>query len=376
MLPATHNAELLSFIGCLVGLALWVNLFKAVAPKYRWELFSVDFALGAVILALVASYTLGTMGTDLGVGDRILVAGRTSQALALIAGAVFGLGSMLLLASISLVGAAVAFPFAAGVALIVSSAFHFHPGNSFYLVGGILITLVVLVLETRGARLREAASHTSSGAAAATQVPAEPPVESAGTHRSASATVAAKGTTARKKVRPARKTQKHQRAVRGIVAALFSGIPLALFIPVLQNCLAGDLGLQAYAGMLLFGIGMFLSTIVYDLYFLNVPVEGSSLTFAAYFRASAMQHVSGLFAGAILMAGLLAGSVAMLSPIVANIPAVRHILYPLLCVPLASLFGIAFWRELKGPGKVSYSVPAGVSLFVGALALFSYGFSQ
>jgi glucose uptake protein len=179
----------------------------------------------------------------------------------------------------------------------------------------------------------------------------------------------------KKVLRPARK-RKTRHAVKGIVAALIAGIPLGLFVPILQNCLPGDLGLQAYAGMLLFSMGLFFSTIVYDFYFLNVPVEGTSLTFAAYFRSGIAHHIVGMLAGALVMAGLLSAAVALLSPAIVDVPGVMHLLYPLLSVPLAALFGIALWKELKIAGGAKMAVAAGLLLFLCGLGLFSYGFTH
>lgn len=374
MVPATHSAVLALLIASFVCLAIWVNVFKRVAAKYRFELFSLDFAIGALVLAVVACYTMGTMGTDLGFGDRILVAGRTQQALAVIAGGVFGLGIMLLFASISVLGIATAFPFVIGVAMIVNSGFHFHAANAPYLAGGILLTLVALFFELRAAGLREAALEAARVTAAAPVV--AQPAPTAGPRRTGSASVAAPVTEAKNHVlRPGRK-RKNRLAVRGIVAALIAGVPLGVFVPILQNCLPGDLGLQAYAGMLLFGIGLFLSTIVYDFYFLNMPVEGPSLTFATYFRGSVRQHVAGFLTGLLVMAGLLSAAVALLSPAITDVSAALHVVYPLLCVPLATVFGLTVWKELNLPGGAKMAALAGLLLFLCGLGLFSQAFTH
>jgi hypothetical protein len=138
----------------------------------------------------------------------------------------------------------------------------------------------------------------------------------------------------------------------------------------------GDLGLQAYAGMLLFAIGLFLSIIVYDFYFFNVPVEGTSLTFGAYFRSSGAQHLAGFVAGLLVMGGLLSATIALLSPAITDVPNTMHVVYPLLFVVLAVLFGFAFWRELNVPAGAKAAVAVGLLLFVCGLVLFSYGITH
>lgn len=358
-------------IAALVCLGCWINTFKAVAGRWRFELFAVDFAVGALALVLIAAYTLGAMGSDLGFGDRILVAGRTAQALAVIAGAVFNLGAMLLLASVSLLGISTAFPLILAVALVVNSCFHFGPENFVYLIAGIVVMIAVSLFELRAARLREAALqakreagvHATVGNNTAKQTKTIP----------LSARASANGG---KPPSSGPKRKMSRRAVRGIIAAVIAGVPLGVFVPILQNCIPGDLGLGGYAGMALFAIGMLGSTIVYNFYFLNITVEGPPMTFAAFFRGRAGNHVMGIVGGAICMAGLLAAALALTAPASADAQPMLHILLPLLSVPLAAAFGVLVWKELSVPGKSKTAVIAGLLLWACGLALFSFGFTR
>jgi glucose uptake protein len=364
MLPVTHGSVLLLLIAALVCLGCWINTFKAVVGRWRFELFAVDFAFGALALALIAAYTVGAMGSDLGFADRILVAGRTAQALAVISGAVFNLGAMLLLASVSLLGISTAIPFTLAVALVVNSCFHFGPKNFLYLIAGVLVMIAVLMFELRAARLREAALQAKREA--------DVPVTVGNT--------AAKSPKANRPVAPAAtaapKRKMSRKAVRGIIVAAIAGVPLALFVPILENCIPGDLGLGGYAGMVLFALGMLGSTIVYNFYFLNITVEGPPTTFAAFFRGRAGNHGMGIVGGAICMAGLLAAALALTAPPSADAQPILHMLLPLLSVPLAVTFGIFIWKELSVPGKSKVAVIAGVLLWVCGLGLLSFGFTH
>jgi glucose uptake protein len=138
----------------------------------------------------------------------------------------------------------------------------------------------------------------------------------------------------------------------------------------------GDLGLGAYAAMLLFGIGVLVSTIVYDLYFLNIAIEGSPLTFGAYFKGKARQHVLGVAGGAICAAGLLAALLAYGVPAAADVSPMLKVILPLLSVALAFFFGASTWKELASAARAKTSVIAGISLFVGSLILLAFGFTR
>jgi glucose uptake protein len=371
ILPVTYVSVLLLLIASLACLGSWVNTFKATGARWRFELFSIDFSVGGILLALIAAFTLGTLGSDLAFSDRTLVAGRTAQALALIAGGVFNLGNMLLLAAVSLLGISTAFPLSIGVALIVASCFRFRPDNLIYLIIGILVIVASVVCEIRSARLREAvvaakvdpvpARAVKSSASATAAKPMAASVRAPSGH-SAKAKPPAKG--------------KRRKSLRGIIAALIGGVALGLFVPILQNCVPGDFGLGPYAGMLLFSVGVLGSTIVYDFYFLNITIEGAPLTFGAYFKGRPGQHFLGFSGGALCLGGLLAAMLAMTAPVTAGVPGILRLLLPLLSVPLAVLFGIAMWKELAMPPKARMALVAGVCLFTGGLVLLALGLTR
>lgn len=385
ILPSTYLTVLLLLIASTVCLGLWINTFKATGPKWRFELFSMDFGAGAVIAVVIAAYTLGTLGSDLGFSDRLLVAGRTDQVLAILAGAVFNLGNMLLLAAVSQIGIAGAVPLSVGVALIVNSGFNFRPHNRWYLITGIVLVLVTILFELRAARLREAALQPKKVAAPAT------PAETVSSSGAATATAA---TTASVTANPAKaplksssgqhhRTEKKRlpkkkyprRPVRGVTAAMISGIALGFFIVVLQNCMPGEFGLGPYAAMLLFGVGVLGSTIVYNFYFLNMTIEGAPLTFGSYFDGNLTQHLLGIFGGVVCAGGLLAASIAINSAGAVDMPLLLQILIPVLSVVLAFLSGAAFWKEMRVPAGSKTALFAGLALFLCSLGLFAFGFT-
>ena len=135
LLPTTHEQALLLLIVSLVCLGSWPNFLKL--SKWRFELFYFDFAIGAILLAVVAAMTLGTLGSELSFNDRIAVAGLRSQALAIGGGFIFNIGNMLLVAAISLVGMAASVPLAVSIGLLVTLAVNWQASNPALLILGI-----------------------------------------------------------------------------------------------------------------------------------------------------------------------------------------------------------------------------------------------
>ena len=141
VLPTTWLSALLLLALSFICLGSWASTFKATGNRWRFEMYSIDFAIGALVVALLAAYTLGTLGADLGFSDRMLVAGRTNQALGIAAGAVFALGNMLLLAAVSLLGLSAAFPLCIGSAVVVAALFQFGTSQTLWLAAGVALLL-------------------------------------------------------------------------------------------------------------------------------------------------------------------------------------------------------------------------------------------
>ena len=57
-------------------------------------------------------------------------------------------------------------------------------------------------------------------------------------------------------------------------------------------------------------LGLFVSTMILNLFFLNLPVTGEPLELAAFFRVSISQHLMGVLGGVVWFAGMLAGLLA------------------------------------------------------------------
>src|SRR5207244_8899210 len=97
-----------------------------------------------------------------------------------------------------------------------------------------------------------------------------------------------------------------------------------------------------------FAFGVFFTTPVFSIFFMNLPVEGDALDFGAFFSAKGKQHLLGIFAGIVWLTGILAAMVVGSVPEqIQGSPLLRYMLGN--CWPLlAALWGMLVFREFKG----------------------------
>jgi glucose uptake protein len=331
LLPTTHEQALLLLIVSLVCLASWPNFLKL--SKWRFELFYFDFAIGAILLAVVAAMTLGTLGSELSFNDRIAVAGLRSQALAIGGGFIFNIGNMLLVAAISLVGMAASVPLAVSIGLLVALAVNWQASSPTLLILGIAALLTAAVTAIIAARNRVApktrtAAHVSKNA---------------------------------------------RRATKGIVVACLGGAMIGGSTPLAEGAFWGDLGLGAYAGFLMFCLGIVLSTAIFNLFFMNIGIEGGRVGLGNYLGGTPGQHILGILGGATWAVGSLA---VLLEQSVPAVIAPGQTAFTLLTegsVLLTIVWGIFAWREFAGSAKkAKLSIGLTIAFFACALILLGF----
>ena len=98
----------------------WGNTQKLASKNWRYELYYWDYTIGILLFALLLVFTLGSFG-DSGRGflEDIQQVEAAYIASALIGGAIFNASNILLSASVSIAGMAVAFPLGVGLALVL-----------------------------------------------------------------------------------------------------------------------------------------------------------------------------------------------------------------------------------------------------------------
>jgi glucose uptake protein len=336
ILPQSYGAALFLIVLSMLCWGLWASMYK-LAGKWRFELFYLDYAIGVIVICAILALTAGTQGYDgFALTDDILHAGKQQWLFALVSGIVFNLANMLVMAAAAVAGLAVAFPVGIGLALIVAVTLQYaskSTANPVLLFSGCLLVLAAVLMDAYGHNLLGHLRHEQS----------------------------AKAGKAKSTRRPT--------SLRGVILAGVGGLLMGSFLPVLERARAGENGLGPYSVALLFAIGVFGSTMVYELFFMNLPVEGEPLEVREIFMSRPMQHLWG-FAGGILW-GL--GGVAFL--VVASSTVDLPASLPYLAVPasalIAALLGLFAWKEFAGADSRLKAVMA-ITLVVfccGAIAI-------
>jgi glucose uptake protein len=142
------------------------------------------------------------------------------------------------------------------------------------------------------------------------------------------------------------KSTRHPNPIKGIILALSGGLFIGLFTPLLDKGRQGDLGLGAYAVGALFAFGIFISALVFDIFFMNLPVEGAPVEFGEYLSCSPAQHLAGMGSGAVLFTGVL-GVLVCGTPEVPQIGSLERVLLAQGAPVVAALWGILVFREFK-----------------------------
>src|SRR5205807_1091315 len=78
------------------------------------------------------------------------------------------------------------------------------------------------------------------------------------------------------------KSTRRPSGAMGIVLSLVSGLLMGAFWPLLDKARQGEMGMGPYALGAIFGLGVFSSTFVYNIFLMNLPVTGEPLDLSAY----------------------------------------------------------------------------------------------
>jgi glucose uptake protein len=322
------QAILLLVIGALCW-ALWAGMHK-MTTKWRYELFCVDFALGFAIASFIYAFTVGSLGFDgFSFLDDMMHAGKRQWIFAFSAGIVFNLANMILLGAVSVAGLSVAIPLGLGISSIfgLGAALIFgrvgHPllvfaGSACFLVGVVLaaVSYTFLISDRQDRLVKEGKAKI------APQVPGM----NKGMIASTDAPSATKGL-----------------LLSGVAAAL-----MWIMYPLINKAREGEAGLGPYALMALFSVGVFISTFVFDLFLINLPIDGEPIEPFEYMRGSLKAHLAGIFAGILLSSGILAELVSAGGPPEAQPGMLMTYGLKQLAPLVGGCAGIWIWKELKG----------------------------
>ena len=323
------NSYSLAVIFCFITMLCWGswgNTQKLAAKSWRYELFYWDYVIGMLIFALVIAFTMGSIGDsgrpfieDMGQADA------RNLGSVILGGVIFNASNILLSASTSLAGLAVAFPLGVGISLVLGVVVNYigaPKGDPLMLFLG--VALIVLAIICNGiASGKSSQSRDSSG------------------NR------------------------------KGLVLAVVAGLLMAFFYRFVAAAM--DLNdfvnpepgkLTPYTAIVVFAFGVLISNFLFNTLVMKKPFIGEPVAYRDYFAGSVKTHLTGMAGGAIWCLG------TAFSYIAAG-KAGAAISYALgQGAPLiAAIWGVFIWKEFRGASK-SVNVLLGLMflLFIAGLA--------
>jgi len=321
------NNYLLAVVLCFVTMLCWgswANTQKLAGKTWRYELFYWDYVIGILLFSIILGFTLGSVGDEgrsfLADLKQVTIGNYVS---ALIGGAVFNLGNILLSAAVAMAGMTVAFPLGVGIALVLGVIVNYigaPKGDPTTLFLGVVLVVVAIVLNA---------------------------IASGKMHRG--------GANSNKK---------------GIVIAVIAGVLMSFFYRFvaaamdLNNFEAPTPGMATpYSAFFIFAVGIFLSNLVFNTIVMRRPFDGAPVTYKEYFNGRTSTHMVGVLGGVIWGIG------TALSYIAAG-KAGAAISYALgQGAPMvAALWGIFIWKEFKGATRgVNYLLACMFVFFIAGL---------
>lgn len=309
------NSYLLAVVFCFITMLCWGswgNTQKLAAKSWRYELFYWDYVIGMVLFALLIAFTMGSFGTE---GRPFLedVAQANGKALGsiILGGVIFNASNILLSASTSIAGLAVAFPLGVGISLVLGTIINYigaPAGNPVLLFIG--VALIVVAIICNGVASGKISSEKKAG------------------------------------------------ANKGIILAAVAGTLMAFFYRFvaasmdLENFAAPAVGkVTPYTAIVIFSLGVLLSNFVFNTLVMKKPFVGEPVTYKQYFAGSFKTHLVGILGGAIWCLGTAFSYIA-------SGKAGAAISYALgQGAPLiAAIWGVFIWKEFKGANKQVYGL--------------------
>lgn len=319
VVPHSYLVALSMTILTMVCWGSWANVVKLV-KDWRFELLYYDYSLGILLTSVVAGLTLGSMGSyGRPFWADLAATGGRNIAFGFLGGVVYCLSNILVVGAMAVAGLGVAFPIGVGLALVVGVIWNYcvNPqGNPVLLFIGVALVVAAIVLDGVAYRI-----HTMAKAAASLESGA--------------------GNSGEKdKIR------------KGILLSVLGGVLMGMFFPLVEIGKKGQGGLGPYAIGLVFSAGIFLSTFLFNAYFLRKPVQGEPLRSSAYFKGTFKEHFWGIVGGVVWAVGTLSSFVAASAPRELQVgPAISYALGQGSTM-VGAFWGVVVWKEFAGGGAV------------------------
>jgi glucose uptake protein len=284
----------------------WQNTQNLAGKEWRFELFYWDYSIGILLFALLMAFTFGSLGNQ---GRSFLpdLAQADAKNLfsAALGGFIWNIGTLLLVASISIAGMSVAFPIGGGIGWTLGILINYigkPEGNPVLLFTGTFIIILAILVSMQ----------------------------------------------AYKKLA----SQQKKPTFKGIALAFLAGLCIAFFYRFVASSLATDFSpadagkISSYTAVVFFSLGALVSTIVINPFFMAKPVEGEPVKISQWLKGSPRVHLFGVLGGFIWCLG---NSVSFMSVGAAS-PAISYGLSNAAPV-VAALWGIFAWKEFREAPK-------------------------
>jgi glucose uptake protein len=129
-----------------------------------------------------------------------------------------------------------------------------------------------------------------------------------------------------------------------------------------------------YAIGVVFALGVLFSTPVFNLFFMNLPVQGEPVEIPAYFQGSLKDHLLGWLGGIIWMTGATANFVASSAPPEVQVGPATSYAIGQGATMISTLWGVLVWKEFAGADtKIKLLLVLMVALFLCGLTMVAVG---
>jgi glucose uptake protein len=321
--PATFASALMLTILSTCCWGSFANTTKAT-KNYRFELYYWDYGLGIFVISVIYAFTLGSTGGPNSFLPNLHQAASSALVYAFAGGFIFNIANVLLIAAIEMVGLAIAFPLAIGIALVEGTVLSYliHPaGDATYLFAGVAMALLAVIFIGFAYAAR-------GGGAVATR--------------------------------------------KGVIICLISGVLMGSWAPFLTKALTAPTGaLTPYSGAVFMTLGAFICCFVFNPILMRKPLVGEPITMTGYFAAPKSYHFWGLLGGFIWGTGTVLNLVAggkVGVPISYAIGQASPM--------IATLWGVLVWKEFAGANaKAKAFLGAMIAAYLLALVLIARAYA-
>jgi glucose uptake protein len=293
----------------------WQNTQNLIGKTWRFEHYYWDFSIGILLFALLMAFTFGSIGTE---GRSFIPdlkqAAPENLLSAAIGGVIWNMGTLLLVAAISIAGMSVAFPIGGGIGWTLGILINYigkPEGNPVFLFGGTAFIVLAILLSMQSYKKLAAYQKKPT--------------------------------------------------LKGILLSFLAGLCIAFFYRFVASSLASDFSpadagkISSYTAVVFFSIGALICTLLMNPIFMAKPVQGEPVKMGEWYKAGSKTHLLGMLGGAIWCLG---NSVSFMSVGAAS-PAISYGLSNSAPV-VAAIWGIFVWKEFKG-------APKGTNLLLGLM---------